>query len=103
MLLDYAKTEQDFVYFDPPYYPLSPTSNFTAYSRYSFNENQFRLRDIFAELAGRGVKVMLSNSDCSFVRQNYQQFKIYEISALRVINSDAKKRGKNCELLITSY
>lgn len=103
-ILDYAKTEQDFVYFDPPYYPLSPTSNFTAYSRYSFNESdQIILRDTFAELAVRGVKVMLSNSDCPFIREIYQDFKIHEISASRAINSNANKRGKIGEVLVTSY
>lgn len=103
-VLDYAKSEQDFVYFDPPYYPLSHTSNFTAYSRYSFNDSdQIRLRDTFAKLAMRGVKVMLSNSDCPFVRETYQDFKVHQISASRAINSDAKKRGKISELLVTSY
>ena len=102
-VLDYA-TAQDFVYFDPPYYPLSPTSNFTAYSSYCFNENdQIRLKDTFAQLAKQGVKVMLSNSDCFFIRELYKEFNIYEISAARAINSNAKKRGKITELLITSY
>ena len=103
-VLDYATNTQDFVYFDPPYYPLSPTSNFTAYSRYSFNEDdQIRLRDIFVKLARRGVKVMLSNSDCPFIRKIYQEFKIHEISASRAINSDANKRGKISEVIVTSY
>lgn len=103
-VLDFASSEHDFVYFDPPYHPLSQTSNFTAYSRYSFNENdQVRLRDIYAELALAGVKVMLSNSDCSLIRELYAPFNIHEISASRAINSDAKKRGKITELLITSY
>ena len=103
-ILDDAKTEQDFVYFDPPYYPLSNTSNFTAYSRFAFNEHdQIRLRDTFAELAKRGVKVMLSNSDCPLIRELYQEFNIHEISAARAINSNAKKRGKITELLVTSY
>lgn len=103
-VLDYAKTEQDFVYFDPPYYPLSNTSNFTAYSRDAFNKlDQIRLKDTFAELARRKVKVMLSNSDCSFIRELYQDFNIHEILAARAINSNAKKRGKITELLITSY
>lgn len=103
-VLDYAKTEQDFVYFDPPYHPLSPTSNFTAYTRYKFNEDdQIRLRDTFAFLAKRRVKVMLSNSDCPFIRELYSEFKIYEISASRMINSNAKKRGMISEVLITSY
>lgn len=103
-VLAYAKTSQDFVYLDPPYYPLSSTSNFTAYSRYSFNENdQTRLRDVFVEIAGRGVKVMLSNSDCPFIRELYREFKIHEILAARAINSDAKKRGRIPEVLVTSY
>ncbi len=99
-----AKNEQDFVYFDPPYYPLSSTSNFTTYSRYVFKEaEQIELRDKFAQLANRGVKVMLSNSDCAFVRELYSDFNIYEISASRAINSKAEKRGKITEVLITSY
>lgn len=104
VILDHAKTEQDFVYFDPPYYPLSNTSNFTAYSREAFNErDQIRLRNTFAELARRGVKVMLSNSDCPLIRELYQEFNIHEISAARAINSNANKRGKIFELLVTSY
>lgn len=103
-VLVYAKNEHDFVYFDPPYYPLSPTSNFTAYSCYSFTEkDQTRLRDVFLEIAGRGVKVMLSNSDCPFIRELYGEFKIHKILASRAINSDAKKRGRIPEVLITSY
>lgn len=94
-VLNYAKTSDDFVYFDLPYYPLSSTSNFTAYSSYSFNEyDQIRLRDTFVELAERGVKVMLSNSDCSFIRELYSNFKIYEITTSRAINSNAKKRER---------
>ncbi|AFY87089.1 DNA adenine methylase [Chroococcidiopsis thermalis] len=103
-ILDFAKTPEDFVYFDPPYHPLSDTSNFTGYSRYSFNEkDQIRLRDTFAELARRGVKVMLSNSDCSLVRELYKDFHIHEILATRAINSKAQKRGKITEILITAH
>lgn len=102
-VLEFAKA-QDFVYFDPPYYPLSNTSNFTAYSSYSFTENdQIRLKDTFTELARRSIKVMLSNSDCPFIRELYKEFNIHEILAARAINSNAKKRGKITEVLITSY
>jgi DNA adenine methylase len=97
-------TCRDFVYFDPPYHPISPTSRFTSYSRYSFHAaDQIRLRDTFAALADRGVKVMLSNSDCPFVRELYQGFKIHTIYAGRSINSNAQRRGKIAEVLITSY
>jgi DNA adenine methylase len=103
-ILDYASGSDDFVYFDPPYYPLSTTSSFTAYSRSSFSQDdQIRLRDVFAELARRGVKAMLSNSDCQFIRQLYRDFNIYSISSLRRINSNASKRGLISEVLITSY
>jgi DNA adenine methylase len=103
-ILNYAKSDQDFVYFDPPYYPLSSTSNFTAYNRYSFSkDDQIKLQATFAALAKRGVKVMLSNSDCSLIRELYSDFKIHPISASRAINSDAKKRGRINEVLVTSY
>lgn len=104
-VLDYVSSADDFVYFDPPYHPLSPTSNFTAYSRDSFSQNdQIRLKHVFAELAERGVKVMLSNSDCQFIRDLYKGFNINSITASRLINSNALKRGKKIsELLITSY
>ncbi|MGH8001262.1 MAG: DNA adenine methylase, partial [Brasilonema sp.] len=103
-VLNDASSQEDFVYFDPPYYPVSATSNFTSYSRYNFNENeQNRLRDVFIELAKRGVKVMLSNSDTSFIRNLYKDFHIHTVLAGRAINSNANKRGKINELLITSY
>ena len=103
-ILNYARSGNDFVYFDPPYYPLSSTSNFTAYSRYLFSQNdQIKLKEVFAELAKRGVKVMLSNSDCEFIRELYSEFNIYSILASRLINSKATKRGKISEVLITSY
>ncbi|MFM2064286.1 MAG: hypothetical protein RLZZ507_3957 [Cyanobacteriota bacterium] len=103
-VLNYATNNNDFVFFDPPYYPLSGTSNFTAYSSYSFGEiQQEQLKDVFVELAERGVKVMLANSDCDFIRKLYSSFKIHTISAARSINSNAKKRGNINEVLVTSY
>ncbi|ARV62485.1 DNA methyltransferase [Nostocales cyanobacterium HT-58-2] len=101
-----AKSSDDFVFFDPPYYPISNTSYFTAYNRNSFNEkDQKRLRDTCASLASRGVKVMVCNSNCEFIRKIYTEinFNIYLIEASRSINSNIKKRGMIYELLITSY
>jgi DNA adenine methylase len=103
-VLNYATNSDDFIYFDPPYYPVSETSYFTAYSSYRFaEEQQVELKDVFEKLAKRGVKVMLSNSDCEFIRNLYNSFNIHTISASRAINSNAKKRGKITELLVTSY
>jgi DNA adenine methylase len=93
----------DLVYFDPPYHPLSETSNFTGYSRFGFGEeDQIRLRDRVVELADRGVKVMVSNSDCPFIRDIYQGFRIETIEAGRSINSNATKRGKITEVVVLS-
>ncbi len=103
-VLKQAWHPQDFVYFDPPYYPISATSRFTSYNRYGFTpEDQIHLRDTFATLAERGVQVMLSNSDCPFIHDLYQGFHVRPIQANRAINANARRRGKITELLITSY
>ncbi len=100
----FARSDQDFVYFDPPYHPISATSRFTAYSRFKFGEaEQIALRDTFMILASRGVKVMLSNSDCPFIRELYNGFSIHTIQATRAINSNPNRRGLISEVLITSY
>lgn len=105
-MLNYATSNNDFVFCDPPYHPISSTSYFTGYSQNSFDEkDQECLRDTCAELASRGVKVMVCNSDCEYIRTLYKQinFNIYPIVAARSINSNTKKRGMIYELLITSY
>lgn len=103
-LLDWPLTRQDFVYFDPPYHPISVTSSFTRYSRYGFTaKDQERLAGVFRELAHRGINVMLSNSDCGLIRRLYADFPMHSIQAARAINSKAGCRGKIGELLITSY
>jgi DNA adenine methylase len=93
----------DFVYFDPPYVPLSATSSFTAYAAGGFGpEEQVRLRDTARTLKDRGVSVLLSNSSAPYVYELYKKgFKIHEVDARRAINSNAKKRGAVKELLIT--
>ncbi|MFB2892754.1 DNA adenine methylase [Aerosakkonemataceae cyanobacterium BLCC-F50] len=102
-VLHWAKKD-DFVYFDPPYYPISTTSNFTAYSRFAFTEvEQVKLKDVFVELTSKGVKVMLSNSNCEFIRELYRDFPTQEILATRAINSKGNKRGKIKEVLVMNY
>jgi DNA adenine methylase len=97
-------SRRDLVYFDPPYHPISTTSSFTGYSRYGFTAtDQQRLAQVFRQLADRGVPVMLSNSDCEFVRELYQGFAIHPIQAARAINSRSSRRGKVSEVLVTSY
>ncbi|MBB6444033.1 DNA adenine methylase [Bacillus benzoevorans] len=94
----------DFVYFDPPYDPLSDTSSFTSYSLDGFRkEDQIRLRDTFAELDKKGCKVLLSNSATDFIKDIYSDFHIEIVSATRNINSVASKRGKIDEVLVMNY
>lgn len=94
----------DFIYFDPPYYPLSETASFTSYTKQDFKkEDQERLRNVFAKLAKRGCKVMLSNSDTKFINNLYQDFNIYKVYAKRYINSNPYHRGTVTELVVTNY
>ena len=97
----------DFVYFDPPYYPVSKTASFTSYTSEAFlDKEQTELRDTFVELHKRGCFVMLSNSDTAFINKIYSKIKgvrITKVQAGRAINSDASKRGKITEVLVTNY
>lgn len=96
----------DFVYFDPPYHPLNTTSSFTSYTKLDFTEDdQKKLRDFALSLLKKGVFVMLSNSDCEFIREIYKsdKFKINSIQAKRSINCKGNKRNSISELLITTY
>lgn len=105
-VLNQATSSKDFVFCDPPYHPISSTSYFTGYNGNSFGKKeQELLRDTCAELASRGVKIMVCNSDCDFIRNLYKQinFNIYPIAASRSINSNTKRRGIIYELLMTSY
>ncbi len=97
----------DFIYFDPPYYPISKTASFTSYTAESFLEDeQTELRNTFAELHKRGCFVMLSNSDTPFINKIYSEIssaKITKVEAVRAINSKGSKRGKITEVLVTNY
>ncbi len=94
----------DFVYFDPPYHPLSETSSFTSYSKDAFSkDDQIRLRDLFIELDKRGVYVMLSNSSAPFIQEIYAGYKQIPVYANRMINSKSSGRGKISEVVIVNY
>ena len=96
--------EGDFVYFDPPYVPLSSTSNFTGYTANSFDmDEQGRLRDMCIRLDKKGIKFMQSNSNAKSVKEFYEDFTIEEVDATRLINSDASSRGNVKEVIITNY
>ncbi len=91
----------DFVYFDPPYVPLSPTASFTSYAREDFGESDQRaLADVFRTLDRQGVRVMLSNADAPLVHELYRGFRIEIVQARRAINSRAARRGPISEVVV---
>jgi len=93
----------DAVYFDPPYHPLSPTSSFTEYAAQPFTEaDHQRLARVFRECAGRGARVVLSNSDTDFTRSLYDGLDVHTVSVPRNINTVATGRGKVPELLVVA-
>ena len=99
-----AAAPGDFVYFDPPYHPLSKTSSFTAYARGGFGEQDQRLlAHVFAQLSARGVKCLLSNSMTDLVRHLYADFTIEQVFAPRLVNSRPDRRGKIPEALIRNF
>ena len=113
---DYQTTEEiidknTFVYFDPPYRPLSVTSGFTSYTKDDFDdEDQKQLASYFRTLDTKDAKLMLSNSNPKNVNEEdtffddiYSGFNINELQANRMINANANKRGKISELLIINY
>ena len=94
----------DFVYLDPPYVPVSATSDFTSYAAGGFGwEDQQRLAAACRSLSERGVKIMLSNSDTPSVRALYRGFHVTRVLAARSINSKATKRGQVGEVVVRNY
>ena len=94
----------DFVYFDPPYIPLSETSAFTSYTHEGFSyEDQVRLRDTFMKLDEKGAYVMLSNSSSPIVEELYKDFYIHKVEATRTNGAKSSSRGKISEIIVTNY
>lgn len=97
--------ENDFVYFDPPYFPISNTSSFTSYERDGFTrEDHENLVKVMNVLRANGVHVMVSNSWCSTTIELYEGYNQREILASRMVNANGDGRGKISEMLaISSY
>ena len=102
--------EKTFVYIDPPYRPLTQTASFTSYSENEFaDKEQIELGNFIIDISKKGSIVLASNSDPKnanndddFFDKLYENFVIERVSASRMINSNAKKRGAINELLISN-
>ena len=99
--------ELDFVYFDPPYVPLSKTASFVAYQSSGFTHaDQLTLRDTALALSERGVKVMISNSDTDISRELYRDSDVFftkSINKRRNIGAASSTRVLAKELIVTNY
>jgi len=94
----------DFVYFDPPYVPLSQTSSFTAYGQQGFGDrDQQRLADLLRRLRKAKVAALLSNSDCDYTQRLYKGLRPVRAEVRRAINSVGDRRGPVSELLVRSF
>ena len=93
-----------FVYLDPPYHPISESSNFTGYVQGGWNMyDQIDLKTACDELHKKGVKFLLSNSSADFIKDLYKDYKITIVKANRAINSNGADRGEVDEVLIRNY
>lgn len=100
--------KEAFVYFDPPYDPVSNSSNFTGYDKGGFDRaEQERLKRLCDRLDDRNVKFLLSNSATDYILELYgdrnREYKIEIVKARRVINSKGNKRGEVDEVLVRNY
>lgn len=103
--------EHTFVYFDPPYRPLTKTSGFTAYTETLFDDKaQMELAKFVDEIDKKGAKIVVSNSDPKNINESdnffdeiYSNYNITRVEAVRIINSNSKDRGKIKELLISNF
>lgn len=96
--------EKSFVYLDPPYHPISESSNFTGYIQGGWNEKeQIRLRNVCNSLNERGIQFLLSNSASSLIEELYSEYNMKKVRATRSVNSISSKRGQVDEYLICNY
>jgi DNA adenine methylase len=94
----------DFIYFDPPYDPVSKTASFTSYTANNFrDQEQLQLAQVFSSLSEKGCLCMLSNSYTPLILELYQNYHIAVVEANRAINSNGNGRGGIREVVILNY
>lgn len=93
-----------FVYFDPPYLPISSSSSFTGYTENGFGyKDQVNLKEECDKLHKRGINFILSNSDHPAICELYKDYKLITLKAKRIVNSKGNKRGEVNEVLVMNY
>ncbi|MCG2780338.1 MAG: Dam family site-specific DNA-(adenine-N6)-methyltransferase [Weeksellaceae bacterium] len=87
----------DFIFLDPPYYPVGKNSDFKRYTKeFFYLEDQINLKNEFDRLVNLGCNVLLTNSDHEIILDLYSDYDIKIIETKRMISSNAKTRtGKD--------
>lgn len=99
-----SATNGDFIYFDPPYHPVSKTAGFTDYNSNGFTfDDQKRLAAVFKNLSKKGVFLMLSNSKVTDIEDLFAGFNIDTVDAKRFINCNGQRRSGTKEIIVTNY
>lgn len=101
-------TASALIYLDPPYRPISETSNFNDYAKEGFNDDdQKRLKAFCDKIDDIGATFLLSNSDClaangtdRFFDDLYGNYQIKRLWASRNVNANPDKRGKISEIAV---
>lgn len=103
---DYSNTlkkhaeKEDFIFLDPPYYPVSKYGDFKRYTKeFFYHDDQIALKNEFDRLVELGCHVILTNSDHPVILDLYKDYEIKTIETKRMINSDAKNR-KGIDIIV---
>jgi DNA adenine methylase len=90
----------DIIYCDPPYAPLSKTSNFTSYHKSIFGEAEQReLALKIQECQQRGISVIVSNQPTDLIKEIYSAGEIITFDVQRTISAKSESRHKVEEIL----
>ena len=102
VLEKYAK-KNDFIFLDPPYFPISQYSDFKRYTKEQFSEqDQFKLSQCFKMLVDRGCYVLLTNSNHPLVYEYYSDFEIRCIDTKRHISCKGGARTGE-DIIVIGY
>jgi DNA adenine methylase Dam len=100
VLTEFA-AEGDFIFLDPPYYPVGKYSDFKRYTKeFFYHEDQVQLKQEFDRLVNIGCKVVLTNSDHEVILDLYSNYEVNIIETRRMISSNSKTR-KGKDIIVT--
>lgn len=83
----------DFIFLDPPYFPVGGYADFKRYTKdYFYEEDHIELRDEVNRLVKIGSKVLATNSNTDFINELYKGYQRQVVETKRLISSKASTR-----------